>query len=366
MTLVHLFQPLDIGRITMPNRLAMAPMTRYRMEADGCANAMVARHFADRADAGLIFCEGGYVHPTGRLAALVGGITAARHVAAWRLVTAAVHGAGGRIFLQLMHGGRISHSSLQPDGGAPLAPSAVRPRDDHIRIGAADHAPAECPREMTAAEILDLIAAYAQATALARDAGFDGVELHAGNGYLPHQFLASGTNLRMDGWGGSVAKRCRFVLEALEAMIAVAGPDFVAAKISPVTTHHDTHDADPRATYDHLLPALDGLGLACLTVQSTMDFVQPGAPLFDVHLHARPLYRGPLFAAGNLNRWSGEGLVASGAADAVVYGRRFLANPDLVQRFRQGAQENPVEWDSLTTPTAKGYNDYPRLYPAAG
>lgn len=365
MTLTHLFRPLEMGGITLPNRMVMAPMTRYRMESDGSANGEVARHFADRADAGLILCEGGYVHPSGQLGALVGGITGIRHVEAWRLVTDAVHAKGGRIFLQLMHGGRISHSLLQPDGGLPIAPSAVRPHEDHIRVGPDAYAPAETPREMTLAEIAEIIRCYGAATEMAQAAGFDGVELHAGNGYLPHQFLASGTNLRTDGYGGSVAKRCRFVIEALDAMVAIAGPDFVAAKISPVTTHHDTHDADPRETYDYLIPEIGRFGLAYLTVQSTMDFVQPGAPLFDVHLHARPLYRGTLFAAGNLDRYSGEGLISSGTADAIVYGRRFLANPDLVERFRGGLQENPVDWATLVTPTARGYNDYPRMRPAS-
>lgn len=361
MAFTHLFQPIDIGRITMPNRIVMAPMTRYRIDPDGCANALVAQHFADRADAGLIVCEGGYVHPAGKLGALVGGITTDRHVAAWRLVTDAVHARGGRIFLQLMHGGRISHSTLQPDMGPPVAPSAIAPRDDRIRIGDDSYAPAETPRELTTAEIAELIASYAAATRRAEAAGFDGVELHAGNGYLPHQFLASGTNLRTDAYGGSVERRCRFLFEALEAIIAVAGSEFVGLKISPVTTHHDTHDADPLATYDYLIPNLVRYDLAYLAVQSTMDFVQPGQPLFDVHLHARSRYAGPIFAAGNLSRYSGEGLISSGTADAVVFGRRYLANPDLVDRIRHHKQENLVDWATLVTPHAAGYNDYPRL-----
>jgi len=356
----HLLEPLEMGRLLLPNRIVMAPMTRYRVDEDGTANALMATHFADRADAGLLICEGGFVHPSGRLGAYVGGLTNERHVAGWKLVTDAVHARGGRIFIQLMHGGRISHAEFQEGGRAPMAPSAVRPANDQVRINATEYVPTECPREMSIDEIAMIVECYGKAAELALQAGFDGVELHAGNGYLPHQFLATNTNQRSDGYGGSLANRCRFTLDVLDRIVQVNGAEFVGMKVSPVTTHHDTHDADPRATYDYLIPAIEPYGLAYLTVQSTMDFVQPEPPLFDVHRHARPLYKGVLFAAGNLDRWSGEALVAEGIADAAVYGRRYLANPDLVTRFAQGLDENEVNWDNFVSTTAEGYNDYPR------
>ena len=358
----HLFEPLEMGALTLPNRICMAPMIRYRCGPDGTANALVAEHFVQRATAGLIVCESGYVHRSGRLALEAGGIVTPTQITSWRAVTDAVHAAGGRIFMQLMHCGRISHPSLQPDGGPAWAPSAVQPANDQVRTGPATYEPTPPPREITTTEIGALVESYAAATANAHAAGFDGVELHAANGYLPHQFLATGTNRRTDRYGGSIANRCRFVLEALEAMVAVRGPQFVGVKVSPVTTHHDTHDEDPLATYGHLIPALDGFpGLAYLTVQTTMNFVQPEPPPFDVFLHARGLYRGTMFVAGNLDRWSGEGALAGGVGDAAVYGRRFVANPDLVERFRRGAQEAVMDWSHAVTPGRAGYNDYPAL-----
>jgi N-ethylmaleimide reductase len=341
----------------------MAPMVRYRGNHDGTASDLIAEYFAQRASAGLIVCEGGYVHPSGRLAPQAGGIVTSAQIESWRKVTDAVHAKGGRIFLQLIHSGRHSHPLLQEDGGAPWAPSAVQPKDDLVRAHTDAFETTPPPRAISGNEIGMLIGCYAAATANAAEAGFDGVELHAGNGYLPHQFLASNTNLRTDRYGGSLANRCRFVLEALESMVAVKGAEFVGLKVSPVTTHHDTQDADPAETYTYLYPQLKSLGpLAYLTVQSTMNFVQPEPPLFDVFLHARPLYHGTLFAAANMDRYAGEGVIASGTADAAVYGRRFVANPDLVERFRAGAQENIMNWATASTGgAAYGYTDYPKL-----
>lgn len=360
--LTHLFQPLDVGRMTLPNRIVMAPMIRYRCNHDGTANDLLVEHFAQRASAGLIICESGYVHRSGRLAFEAGGIITADHIASWRTVTDAVHVKGGHIFMQLMHGGRISHPALQADGGLAWAPSAVQPAGDQVRTGPGTHEETPCPRAMTTAEVQILVQAYATATANAYEAGFDGVEMHAANGYLPHQFLATNTNLRDDAYGGSIANRCRFVLETTEAMVAVRGPEFVGVKVSPVTTHHDTHDTDAMATYTYLLRALNGFPkLAYLTVQSTMNFVQPEPPLFDVFLHARGIYQGVMFAAANMDRYAGEGVISSGTADAAVYGRRFVANPDLVDRFARGAQENIMDWSNAVTGGRTGYNDYPTL-----
>lgn len=358
-----LFTPLRVGNVEMPNRIVMAPMCRYRVHEDGTANALVAQYFAQRASAGLIVCEGGYVHPTGRLAPEVGGIVTERQIESWRRVTDAVHDAGGRIFMQLMHSGRVSHPNLQPDGGAPWAPSAIRPDGDMVRSRSNNQVePTPTPREMTIDEIRMIIKCFGQATESAYRAGFDGVELHAGNGYLPHQFLASGTNLRTDDYGGTIKKRSRFVMEVMQEMIGIRGPEFVSMKVSPITTHHDTHEKDAWGAYDYLLREFNAFkNIAYLTVQSIMDFVQPAPPEFDVFSFARERYEGTLFAAANLDRYAGEGLITSDTADAVVYGRRFVANPDLVERFASNAQESLVNWGNVVQGGAEGYTDYPFL-----
>jgi len=362
----HLFRPLTLGNLNLPNRIIMGPMSRYRCRLDGTATDAVAQHFADRASAGLLICEPGYVHPSGRLGAESGGMADSTHVRSWKRVTDAVHERGGRIFMQLIHGGRVSAPELQADGGLPWAPSAVAARDDRVRVEPNHYGAAGTPRAMSRADIATIVESFAAATERAHEAGFDGVELHGGNGYLVHQFLSSNVNRRGDEYGGSVANRCRLILDLVDAMVAKFGPEYVGVKLTPVTSHHEVVVDDRDQMYDHLLRQLDThADLAYLSVQSTMGFLETAPPPIDVFLYARERYSGTLLAAANLDRYSGEGLLASGTADAAVYGRRFIANPDLVGRFSGGHQENLVDWDTAILSGESGYNDYPTIHRAS-
>jgi len=324
---------------------------------------MVAEYYAQRASAALILGESVYTMPSGRIAALAGGLCTAEQRTAWAAVADAVHQRGGRIFLQIIHGGRVSHPALQPDNAQPIAPSAVL-ADDQVRLASGPVAAVQ-PRAMETREIQVVIENFAAGTARAAEAGFDGVELHAGNGYLPCQFLSSNTNRRSDAYGGSAANRCRFVIETLEAMAAVAGPRFVGVKISPGFSHHDEYDDNPQETYTVLAQSLNHLQLAYAHVQIPIDITQPeGAVIpmaFDPVDLVRAHYRGVLLAGGNLDRYSAAQMIADGRADVAVFGRRFIANPDLPERIRDGAGENPWRIDTLHTSGPEGYIDYPVL-----
>lgn len=357
--LSSLFDPIDVGSLHLPHRIAMAPMARYRCREDGIPEDIVRFYYEQRASAALIVCESVYCHPTGRIAPLLGGLYTDAQVTAWAAVAAAVHAQGGRMFIQLMHGGRVSHPDVQPNGATPMAPSAIKARDQ-VRL-LSGLVPSVTPRPMTRADIHLVIESYGRATRLARDAGFDGVELHAGNGYLPCQFVSSNTNRRTDAYGGSLANRCRFVLEALDAMSAVRGAEYVGVKVSPGFVYHDTHDANAEETYGYLARQLSGLGLAYVHVQIPLDFIQPNALSFDPVALVRTSYDGIVLAGGNFDRYSASARIASGACDVAIFGRRFIANPDLPERIRRDAEENPWDAATLHTPGAAGYVDYPRL-----
>jgi len=347
-----LFTPVRIGRITAPNRLVMAPMTRSRADEQGVPGELAATYYAQRADAGLIITEGTFPSAIGKGYVRTPGMITDTQAAGWKKVTAAVHARGGHIFLQLMHCGRISHPSLL-DGVTPVAPSAIRPEGQAwTPVGQVDYV---TPRALELGEIAGVIDDYRQATRRAIDAGFDGVELHAASGYLPEQFLSSGSNQRQDQYGGSVENRARFVLEVLAAMVAEAGADRVGIKISPEMNFNSITDAAPEETYTYLVDQLRGLGLAYLHVALF------GAKV-DYRALLRPRFDGAYLAGGGLSRDSAEALVADGKADATVFGSAFLANPDLPERFRVGATLNAPDRDTFyAPPTAKGYIDYPAL-----
>lgn len=347
-----LFTPVRIGRITAPNRLVMAPMTRSRADEQGVPGELAVTYYAQRADAGLIITEGTFPSAIGKGYVRTPGMVTDTQAAGWKKVTAAVHARGGHIFLQLMHCGRISHPSLL-DGVTPVAPSAIRPEGQAwTPVGQVDYV---TPRALELDEIAGVIDDYRQATRRAIDAGFDGVELHAASGYLPEQFLSSGSNQRQDRYGGSVENRARFVLEVLAAMVAEAGADHVGIKISPEMNFNSITDAAPEETYTYLVDQLRGLGLAYLHVALF------GAKV-DYRALLRPRFDGAYLAGGGLSRDSAEALVADGKADATVFGSAFLANPDLPERFRVGATLNAPDRDTFyAPPTAKGYIDYPAL-----
>jgi N-ethylmaleimide reductase len=344
---------VQIGRYTLRNRMVMAPMTRSRAnDADGVQSDLAVTYYRQRATAGLIVTEGTFPSAMGKGYVRTPGIHTDAQVAAWRQVTDAVHAEGGRIFLQLMHTGRISHPSMLPDGALPVAPSAVKAAGQAFTAnGMADFV---TPRALETSEVAGVVAEYRMATRRALEAGFDGVELHAAAGYLPEQFLSSGTNLRSDQYGGSVANRARFVLEVLDAMVMEAGGDRVGLKISPEMDFNDIKDASPAETYAYLVRQLAPMNLAYLQVTTSRS-------AFDYHSLLRPLFKGAYILGGGLSRESGEQRLAAGEADAVAYGVAFLANPDLPRRFALDAPLNTPNPALFYAPGAQGYIDYPAL-----
>jgi len=348
----QLFTPTQIGRTTIPNRMVMAPMTRSRADDAGVPSDLVATYYAQRASAGLIISEGVFPSAMGKGYVRTPGIETEAQVAAWKQVTEAVHAKGGRIFMQVMHCGRISHPTLLPNDAQPVAPSAIKAAGQTwTGSGMQDFV---TPRELSIDEIAGIINGYRLATRRALEAGFDGIELHTASGYLPEQFLSSGTNQRQDQYGGSVANRARFVLEVLAAMVAEAGSDRVGIKISPEMGFNDTVDATPQETYTYLVEQLRDLNLAYLHVALF------GAKV-DYHALLRPLFKGAYLIGGGLTQASAEAALAEGHADATAFGGGFLANPDLVERFRQGAELNMPDKNSFYSPGAQGYTDYPFL-----
>ncbi|MBP0455470.1 alkene reductase [Kitasatospora sp. RG8] len=357
-----LFQPARLGTLELANRLVMAPMTRTRAAADGVPQPIMATYYAQRASAGLIIAEAATPNAVGRTYANIPAIHTAEHVAGWRRVTDAVHAAGGRMYLQLQHGGRVGHP--ENSGLDPVAPSPVAlPEAVHTPSGPQE---AVVPREMTVAEIRETVADFAAAARNAVAAGFAGVEVHAANGYLLHQFLARNTNRRTDAYGGPVENRVRFVVEVVRAVAEAVGAERVGVRVSPGVTVNGIEEGDTGEIYRALLGELAGEGLAYLHVV----FADPQSPLFqeirktwDGVLIGNPVlgWGGPLPEDGG--RSAGERLLAAGV-DLVSYGRGFLANPDLVERLRTGAPLNPVRGGLMYASGAEGYTDYPVL--AAG
>jgi len=347
-----LFSQVQVSRYTLSNRMVMAPMTRSRADDAGVPSELVATYYAQRASAGLIISEGVFPTAMGQGYVRTPGIETAEQVAAWKHVTEAVHARGGRIFMQLMHSGRISHPSLLPNGALPQAPSAIKPAGQTwTATGLQDFV---TPHALSVVEIAAVIEGYRQAARLAIEAGFDGVELHAASGYLPEQFLSTGSNQRTDEYGGSVENRVRFVLDVLSAIATEIGGDRVGLKISPEMNFNDIVDANPQETYTYLVEHLHGLNLAYLHVALF------GANV-DYHGLLRPLFDGSYLIGGGLDQHSAESLIADGRADAAVFGSAFLANPDLPERFRTGAELNVPDKNSFYAPGAQGYIDYPTL-----
>ena len=347
-----LHQALPVGRMQLPNRLLMAPMTRSRADEAGLVGALTATYYAQRASAGLIISEGIWPEPMGKGYVRTPGLADARHAAAWREVTRAVHRAGGRIAAQLMHAGRISDPSLLPGGALPVAPSALRPAGTtYTDQGPRPHV---TPRALGLGEIAAVIGNFAVAARRAVDAGFDAVELHAGAGYLPMQFLSSGTNQRSDAYGGSVERRVRFVVETLEAMVAAVGAERVGLKVTPQMAFNDLSDDDPLATYTTLLHAIRPLHLAFIEMAPAPDAVV-------THALMRPLFDGAYFAGVGFDRDSAQAILRSGQADAVLFGKLFIANPDLPRRFALGAGLAQPDPATFYAGGERGYVDYPAL-----
>jgi N-ethylmaleimide reductase len=348
-----LFSTTRIGRYTLRNRLVMAPMTRSRADdTTGVPSPMAVDYYSQRAGAGLIITEGAYPAPMGKGYVRTPGIHSSAQIEAWKHVTDAVHAKGGLIFLQLMHTGRISHPSLLPGGATPIAPSAVKPAGTVFTATG----PQEFvqPRALESNEIADIVQEYRLATRNALAAGFDGVELHAASGYLPEQFLSSGTNQRTDLYGGPVANRARFILEVLNAMSQEAGSGRVGIKIAPEMGFNDVSDATPQETYRYLVEQIAALKLAYLHVAKTRSE-------FDYATLLRPLFNGAYLAGGGLTGESAQMLIEHDNADATVFGSLYLANPDLPQRLLAEAPLNAPDRNTFYSPGPTGYIDYPAL-----
>lgn len=349
-----LFEPLKLGRLELSNRIVMAPMTRSRAGADDEPTDMVVEYYRQRATAGLIVSEGIYPSFDGKGYCRTPGLVTATQVKAWRKVTDAVHGRGGRIVAQIMHCGRVAHPDNKPPIAETVAPSAIRAKGD-MYTDTKGMQPLTAPRALRRDEIPQVLREFARATELAYDAGFDGVEAHGTSGYLLAQFLSTGTNQRDDDYGGSVGNRVRFPVEVIRAMAAVDGPDRVGFRICPGNPFNDLSDANPEETFRHLLGALRGTGLAYGHVIRLHD-----KPLDNVAL-AREAFGGPLMVNDGYKRAEAIDVVESGRAAAVSFARAYLGNPDLVKRLERNAPLARFDPSSLYTPGPKGFVDYPAL-----
>ncbi len=352
-----LFSPIHLGPYTLPNRMAMAPMTRNRAGEGNVPQPVNAEYYAQRASAGLIITEATQISPQGVGYPATPGIHSAAQVAGWKRVTDAVHARGGRIFLQLWHVGRISHPSLQPDGATPVAPSAIKPSGQVFTYqGMQDY---ETPRALALSELPGIIGDYRTAAQNALAAGFDGVEIHGANGYLLDQFLRDGSNQRTDAYGGSLANRARLMLEVTEAVCAVWGANRVGIRLSPLQPFNDMRDSNPDATFGYAVEQLNRFGLAYLHV-TEMGMDKPGAagPAFDLG-KLRKIWQGVYMTNSGYDLARASAALGANQADMVSFGVPFLANPDLPARFAKGAALNTPDQATFYGGSEKGYTDYP-------
>ena len=353
-----LFDAFDSPSLKLKNRLVMSPMTRNRAVEANTPNALMAEYYGQRAGAGLIITEGTSPSPNGIGYPRIPGLYNEAQVAGWKAVTDAVHAKGGKIFVQLMHCGRVSHAANLPAGAEVLGPmSDACPGE--VFTDAQGMQPHSRPRAMTGDDIARTVEEYANSARLAISAGFDGVELHAANGYLIEQFLNANVNKRADGYGGSIAGRNRFALEVARATVAAIGAARVGVRLSPYGVFNSTGGyADVDAQYIELAQGFSAMGLAYLHL---LDHSAMGAPPVPAELKAklRATFQGVFILAGGLDRAGGEAALAEKRADLIAIGRAFLANPDLVERLRHGAPLNAPDMTTFYTPGAKGYTDYP-------
>ncbi len=355
-----LFDPVQLRSLTLRNRTVMAPMTRSRAVNANTPNLLMAEYYRQRASAGLIVTEGVSPSPNGLGYARIPGLFNAAQVAGWRFVTDAVHAEGGRIVVQFMHTGRVAHAANLPAGAEVVGPmAAVCPGE--MYTDAQGMQPHTAPRAMTEADIAQAVAEFAQAARLAIEAGFDGIELHAANGYLIEQFLNANVNQRSDGYGGSIAGRNRFALEVARACAQAIGAERVGIRLSPHGVFNGTGGyPEVEAQYAALVQELSALGLMYLHVLDHSAMGAPPVPA-DLKLQMRRLFAGPYILAGGFDRDSAEAALAAGQADLIAFARAFLANPDLVKRMQTGAALNEPDMTTFYTPGPKGYTDYPAL-----
>ncbi len=358
--MANLFEPVQLGSLALANRVFMAPLTRTRADANGVPSKLAATYYAQRASAGLIVTEATQISPMGRGYSNTPGIHSAEQVRAWNRIVESVHKNGGRIFLQLWHVGRISHTSLLPNNAQPVAPSAIRANSyTHIATGSAQVSE---PVALTVSGIKETLADYRRAAGNAKEAGFDGVEIHAANGYLIDQFLRTGTNQRSDEYGGVAANRVRFLTEAIEQVLEAWDRKQVGVRISPTVDFNDMRDDNPLDTFSVTVAKLNDYGLGYLhVVERAQD--SKGSSGEDLALSAdlRTLWQGLYVVNGGYDGPKGEEAIRSGHADAVAYGRAFLANPDLPKRLQLGAALNVPDPATFYGGDAAGYTSYPAL-----
>jgi len=351
-----LLQPYRLGNLELPNRVVMAPLTRSRATHNTNApNELVAEYYRQRASAGLIISEASQISQQGQGYIWTPGIYTREQIDGWRKVTDAVHGAGGRIIIQLWHVGRISHVALQPGGKAPVSSSAIAAKSKTIlESGFVD---VSAPRALNAAEIPAIVADYAQAARNAKEAGFDGVEIHGANGYLIDQFLRDGVNKRTDSYGGPVENRVRFALEVVEAVSREWDPSRLGIRIAPVSPANDCADSDPQTTFGHLVEKLAATGIGFIhVVEGATGGARDFLP-FD-YLALRKSFPRTYIANNGYTRELADAAIASGAADLVAFGRPFIANPDLVERFKKSAPLAEPDPATFYGGDAHGYTDY--------
>ena len=355
---MNLFSPIKIGNYNLKNRIFMAPMTRCRSIKDNVPNDLMVEYYSQRASAGLIITEGTQISPQGIGYPYTPGIHTEAQVQGWRKVTKAVHEKDGRIFLQLWHVGRVSHSSFL-GGELPVAPSAIKLLGQKYTYeGMKEY---EKPRALKAEEIKDIVQDYANAAKNAIDAGFDGVEIHSANGYLLDQFLRDGTNQRKDEYGGSIENRSRFLLEVIKAVTDAVGADKTGVRLSPSGTMNDMSDSNPQKHFAYVCQRLNDCNLAYLhIVDALAGDIRHGANVVELSV-LRDAYKGTLIVCGEYDKVKGNMVIENHLANAVAYARLFLANPDLPERFKKNGKLNEPDSTTFYTQDAKGYTDYPTL-----
>ena len=354
---LDLFSPAQLGSIALKNRIVMAPLTRNRAGEGGVPQDLNVTYYEQRASAGLIVTEATPISAMGHGYPALPGIYTDAQIAGWKKVTDAVHAKGGKIVIQLWHVGRISHPSLL-NGELPVAPSAIKPAGKAFTYkGLVDYVE---PRALDASELPAIVQDYVHATQSALKAGFDGVEIHAANGYLLDQFLRDGSNTRTDNYGGSFENRARLLLEVTKAVVETAGADKVGIRISPVNPFNDMKDSNPQALFNYVTEQLNQFNLAYLHAVEGGIHGGGKADAFDFD-QMRKLYKGAYMANLSYDKARGNAAIASGHADVIAYGVPFIANPDLVERYKADATLNEADSKSFYGGTAKGYTDYPFL-----
>ena len=350
-----LFSPIQLGQYTLKNRIIMAPLTRCRAE-NNIPTEMNRMYYQQRASAGLIITEGTQISRQGAGYPNTPGIYNHKQVKAWQKITEAVHARGGRIFLQLWHVGRVSYPGIQPNDEPPVAPSAIKAEGDYVQ-----------PRALEIYDIDDIVLDYKDAAENALAAGFDGVEIHAANGYLIDQFLRDATNIREDSYGGNYNNRSRFLFDVLQAVISVWGSDRVGIRLSPTNAFNGMSDSNPEELFKYVVENLNPLNLAYLHVLEGSIHVADETKTTSSFKASslRDVYTGTYMANNGYNKESANQAIATGSADLVSFGDLFISNPDLPERFLQNAALNQTDLDTRYGGDAKGYIDYPMLEPLA-